>query len=114
MIVLIIIVSIICCANNIRETFKNNRDFQIFCMQIQNKLDFQDYCVARVGTKNINDLNMSNETKIKVAEDYLKGIEHMKELARMNKIVINREPLYGKLAKNNSNINNFTNFRDYL
>ena len=113
-IIFVVIMSIVCCSKDIRESYKTTRDFQLYCTQIENMNDFRDYCIARVGTQHIEDLDMSNETKIKVAEDYLKGIETMKELARANRIAINRVPLYGKLAKNNTNIHDFTSFRDYL
>ena len=98
----------------LQESYKTNRDFQIYSMQIINKLDFKDYCIARLGTENIEDLDMSNETKISVIKDYLKGITEMKKLAKINKIAINREPLYGKFAKNNQNIHDFSNFSNYL
>lgn len=111
--IILIFVSLISLSSDIKEGFKTTRDFQLELSNIQNIRDFKDYCIARTGTENIENLDMKNETKLKVIEDYLKGIEHMKELARMNKISINREPLYGLLSKNNKT-NDFTNFRKYL
>lgn len=95
------------------EGFKSVRDVQLAATKIDNKNDFKDYCIARLGTENIENLDMKNETKIKVIDDYLKGIEHMKSLATSYKIAINRTPLYGKLSKNNKT-NDFTNFRSFL
>ena len=89
------------------------RDFQLICASIDDIDDFRNYCEVYTGTRLFEKLNMSNNQKVKIAEDYLKGIDKMKQLSSYKHIPLNRTPKYGRMIKNNGK-NNFSNFENFL
>ena len=110
---ILIVILIIINKNEICEGYKTTRDFQLACMDIDDLEDFKDYCKVYIGSGLIEKMDISNEQKIKLVENYLRGINEMKLLAQYRNIPINRVPKYGKMIKNNGK-NNFNNFELFL
>ena len=107
---ILIVIIIVINRNELCEGYKTPRDFQLACMDIDDMEDFRDYCKVYIGSGLIEKMDISNEQKIKLVENYLRGINEMKTLARYNNIPINSVPKYGKMIKNNGK-DDFTNFQ---
>ena len=102
---LIILIAIACiiisvailCINNY-ESFSRT-DYYSALDMIDNRDDFNDYLEYRLGSYHLDKMKVSYESRRKIIEDYITGINGMKAIAHSKQYVLNKTPLYGKYMK---------------
>ena len=86
---------------NRKECFTNEVDIDAYLKRIENMEDFYEFCEFRLGTKCFKELDIDNETKVSVINEYLRGVEKLKSFAFFNDIQTTQSPLFGYYSKYN-------------